>query len=149
MGAQVIQPCNSSDGVKPNNKTVNTNVSGGKHTHYILAEAWCNAIRPEVSQLPGTKSARNSEWGGGKRKFDVCLEQLEYSWERGHVHRKIETSYFWACTPPPNPLAHIQSCIIHALHYLRSSISVHHSRAQLYSCHQDLWIHSFMSYTGG
>lgn len=33
---------------------------------------------------------------------------------------------------PCCPHAHIQSCIIHTLHYLRSSITVGHSRARLY-----------------
>lgn len=108
---------------------------------------WCHLIWPTLSQLPGTKSGRNSEWGGGKRKLGVCWSSLSTA---GRGVMSTERDWNWLFLGlPPCPLAHIQSCIIHTLHYLRSSIFVHHSRAQLYSSHQDLWIHGLMSYTDG
>lgn len=75
------------------------------------------------------------------------LEQLKYSWKRGHVHRERLKQAILGL--PPCSLTHIQSCIIHTLHYLCSSIRVHHSRAQFYSFHQGFWIHGLMSFADG
>lgn len=99
MVAQVIQPCNSSDKVKPNNKTESTNVLGGKHANWILGEAWCNAIWLKVSQLPGTKSERNSEWGGGKRKLGVCWSSLSTA-GRGVMSTERDWNRLFLGLPP-------------------------------------------------
>lgn len=121
--------------------------SGESMQRKCLRGEWCNLIWPELSQLPGTKSERNSEWGGGKRELGVCWCSLSTA-GRGVMSTERDWNRLFLGLPPC-PLAHIQSCIIHTLHYLCSSISVRHSRAQLYSSNQDLRIHGFMSYADG
>lgn len=119
MGARVIQPCNSSNGFKPNNKSkkeISADVRGGKHANKILREVWCHLIWTKLSQLPGTKSERNSEWGGGKRKLGVCWSSLSTA-GRGVMSTERDWNGLFLGLPPC-PLAHIQSCIIHTLHYL-------------------------------
>lgn len=155
MGARVIQPCNSSNGFKPNNKSkkeISADVWGGKHANKILREVWCHLIWTKLSQLPGTKSERNSEWGGGKRKLGVCWSSLSTA-GRGVMSTERDWNGLFLGLPPC-PLAHIQSCIIHTLHYL----SAHPSQSTTAgpSCTVPIrtfffffWIHGLMSYADG
>lgn len=82
---------------------------------------------------------------GGKGKLGVCWSSLTTAGRGARSTERDWNRLFLGL--PPCPLAHIQSCIIHTVHYLPSSISVGHSRAQLYSPHWDLWIHGLVSYS--
>lgn len=90
MGARVIQPRNSSDGFKPNNKNKNS------QRPCVRRQACKQHFKRSMmsSYLAWTPpTTRNQIWEKqwvGRRKEETwrVLEQLEYSWERGHVHRE-------------------------------------------------------------
>lgn len=102
-------------------KTVSADVLGGKHANKILGEVWCHlsGLNSPNYQEPNLRETVSGEEERGNL---ACVGTAWVQLGEGSCpQREIETGYFWAC--PPCPLAHIQSCIIHTLHYLRSSIS--------------------------